>query len=158
MSSPPLFQQDGRDGLTLHFRPSRRHEVPAHLPVALSDGTEERNDPAAVGLRHRGALLQEEPADLQLPAPGCRRQSWRREKSSEGKEPHSLRSFFLSRDRSFHWIPKRWCLKCQTYLATGKMNNENGLDQYSSSSYLSFEFTSKVISSMKRSRNVMERG
>lgn len=158
LSSPPIFQQDGRDGLTLHFRPSRRREDPTHLPVSLSDGAEERNHPAAVGLCHGGALLQEEPADLQLPAPGRRRQSWRREKSSEGKEQHSPQRFFTSGDRSFCWISQRWCLKRQTDLTTGKTNKENGLNQYSCSSYLSFQFTSKVNSSMKRPRTVTERG
>lgn len=55
----------------------------AHLPVALSDRAEERDHPAPVGLRHGGALLQEQPADVQLPPARRRRQSCRGEERGE---------------------------------------------------------------------------
>lgn len=48
--------------------------APTHLPVALSDGTEERDDPAAVGLAHGRSLLQKQPADVQLAPPRRRGQ------------------------------------------------------------------------------------
>lgn len=66
---------------------------PTDLPVSLSDGAEERDDPAAVGLRHGGALLQEQPAHLQLPAPRRRRQGCTGEKTSQGQS-HVLTGVF----------------------------------------------------------------
>lgn len=55
----------------------------AHLPVALSDRAEERDHPAPVGLCHGSALLQEQPADVQLPPARRRRQSCRGEERGE---------------------------------------------------------------------------
>lgn len=50
-----------------------------HLPVPLSDGTEQRRDPPPVDLLHHRALLQQEIAHFHLPAARRRRQGCGRE-------------------------------------------------------------------------------
>lgn len=48
----------------------------ADLPVALSDGAEQRHDASPIGLGHGGTLLQQQAAHFQFaPTRGCR-QSW----------------------------------------------------------------------------------
>lgn len=84
-------RQKGWPDSTSPATPGR--EDPTHLPVALSDGAEERDNPTAVGLCHRSALLQEQPAHLQLPTPRRRRQSCTREESSQEKS-HMLSGVF----------------------------------------------------------------
>lgn len=54
----------------------------AHLPMPLSDGTEQRRDPPPVDLLHHRALLQQEIAHFHLPTARRRRQGYRKERQT----------------------------------------------------------------------------
>lgn len=66
------------------------------LPVSLPHGAEERDDASPVGLRHGGALLQQEAADLQLPPAGRRSQSCNRKVGDVCQLPQARRLFIYS--------------------------------------------------------------